>query len=279
MTSTAKSKHESDELNLEDRHHRARKTTEGGRCLVPYGAYSPQSCSYRWQAYQQALDEKDVYNWNRYESLVTGAPLMLVRRRKSEKGERRWELAEATAPERGAWDISDAVSSSNFKNSCNTPYWFEAHHIIPHSELKNAVAGVGKGKPDQNELQLMVRRGLMEEGYNLNHKHNMFILPMDRHVAKALELPMHLAAPDLWNHPEYSSYVEQELQTFFDPVKRTISGHEEKIEYNPVRKKLENFSRRLRDRIKTQGRRLWAKQESVALDDIKPKVNVGDVHV
>lgn len=267
MTST--SRHESDALNLEDTHHRARKTTEGGRCLTPYGSYAQQSCSYRWQAYMQALDEKAVYNWDRYRSLATSTPLRLVRRRNAEKGEKRWELAETMAPQPGDWDVSDAASSTHFKNSCNKPYWFEAHHIIPHSELKSAIAEVGKDRPNADKLTLMVRRGLLEEGYNLNHKHNMFILPMDRHVAKALELPKHLATPDHRDHPRYSKHVEDKLKKYFDPVREAVSCHEEKVEYRPARKKLEALSTILRHEIKALGKVLGRRQEDVSLDDIK----------
>ncbi|MBZ4422592.1 AHH domain-containing protein [Myxococcus sp. RHSTA-1-4] len=263
------SKHESDDLNLEDKHHRARKTTEGGRCLVPYGSFAQQSCSYRWQAYMQALTDSKDYNWDKYKSLGRRRKLVLIRQRKAEKGEKRWEEAEVKSPKAREWDVSE--DSSNFKRSCNKPYWFEAHHIIPHSQLRGAITDVGKGRPNADRLSLVVRRGLLEESYNLNHKKNMLILPMDGLVAEALELPKHLATPDHRDHPRYSKYVEDKLNKYFDPVKESISRHKKKIEYRPVRKKLEALSALLRRKIKALGKKLWAKQDDVSLNDINPK--------
>lgn len=263
----SKSEHESDDLNLEDRHHRAKKTTEGGRCLTPYSPYSQQSCSYRYQAFKQALVEFSIYNWDKYASLGRRRKLVLIRQRKAAKGEKRWEKIEVKAPKKGDWDVSEG--SSNFQRSCNKPYWFEAHHIIPHSQLRGAIFDVGKGKPNADELVLMVRRGLLDESYNLNHMQNMIILPMAALVAQTLELPKHLAAPDHRNHPRYSKHVETKLLEFFTPVKETISKHETIVEYHPVCEKLNDLSDILRKEIMDVGK-LWAKKGDVSLNDIKP---------
>ncbi|MFY0572850.1 AHH domain-containing protein [Archangium lansingense] len=265
----SKSKHESDDLNLKDKHHRAKKTTEGGRCLAPYGSYAQQSCSYRFQAYKQALDEPKVYNWDKYKSVGGGKKSMvLVRQRKAAKGEKRWERKQVAVPKKGDWDVSE--TSRNFQRSCNRPYWFEAHHIIPHSQLNAAVASVGGDKPNGYKMRLVVRRGLLDEGYNLNHKKNMIILPMDALVAEALQLPKHLATPDHRDHPLYSDYVYGKLKKFFNPVLETKSKHETKIKYRPVKEQLENLSKNLRRKIKQLGKR-WAKQDDVTLNDINPK--------
>jgi hypothetical protein len=149
-------------------------------------------------------------------------------------------------------------------------HWFEAHHIIPRSQLTGAIASIGQGTPNANKLQLMVRRGLMEENYNLNHKKNMIILPMDGLVAKALELPKHLATPDHRDHPRYSKHVEGKIKKFFNPVMETKSRHEKKVEYGPVREKLESLSTLLRGKIKRLGKDLWSTQGDVSLNDINP---------
>ncbi|WP_163868949.1 AHH domain-containing protein [Myxococcus eversor] len=272
------SKHESNDLNLEDKHVRAKKTTEGGRCLAPYSSYAQQSCSYRFQAYKQALDERTVYNWDKYKSVGAGKKnLVLIRQRKAAKGEKRWEKQKVRVPTKGAWDVSE--TSANFQRSCNAPYWFEAHHIIPHSQLKTAVASVGAGKPNGYKMQLVVRRGLLGEGYNLNHKVNMFILPMAAEVAKALRLPKHLGSPSHRDHPRYSQHVEGKLSKFFDPVLKSKSKHQQKIKYKPVKQKLEYLSKSLRTKIKQLGKSLWGTQDDVSLNDINPNNDIGALDV
>lgn len=277
--SDSKSKHESDDLNLEDEHKRVSQNTDGGRCLVPYRSYSQQSCSYRWQAYKQALHERELYNGDRYKELLRNnarQKIKMLRQRRAKKGERRWEEMEVDAPQKGEWDVSE--QSANFQGKCNAPYWFEAHHIIPHSQLKGAISRVGEGKPDANELQLMVRRGLMKEEYNLNHKLNMLILPMDGGIAKALRLPKHLAMPSHWDHPRYSKYVELKIKEFFNPVMETISEHQIKIEYQPVKSKLENLSTTLRDDIKKAGE-MWGTKDDVSVDDVSGDVDSSQLNL
>ncbi|NVJ20989.1 AHH domain-containing protein [Myxococcus sp. AM011] len=263
------SKHESNDLNLEKKHFRAKKTTEGGRCLAPYKPYSQQSCSYRFQAYKQALDERTVYNGDKYKSVGAGKKkIVLIFHRKPAKGEKRWHRKSVDVPKPEAWDVSE--TSTNFQRSCNKPYWFEAHHIIPHSQLKTAVASVGSGKPNGYKMQLVVRRGLLDEGYNLNHKMNMFILPMATEVAQALRLPKHLGSPSHQDHPRYNQHVESKLSKFFDPVLESKSEHQQKIKYKPVKEKLEKLSKRLRAKIKQLGKKLWATRDDVSVNDINP---------
>jgi hypothetical protein len=48
------------------------------------------------------------------------------------------------------------------------PCWHESHYIIPHAELLNGITKVGGDSSKAGELTLMIRGGLLDEGYNLN---------------------------------------------------------------------------------------------------------------
>jgi A nuclease family of the HNH/ENDO VII superfamily with conserved AHH len=67
----------------------------------------------------------------------------------------------------------------------------EAHHMVPNSELRGPIEDVGKDTPLEADLIRLIRGGLLNEGYNLNDKLNMIILPMCLPASKALGLPTH----------------------------------------------------------------------------------------
>jgi hypothetical protein len=172
-----------------------RHFSEGGKgCLNRHQKYTESNpCSHQWQGYQRALDDPGLYNWPAYESLS-----VKVRGDKRFVMETFWFLARLSRPpEEGEWDLDHEFRNKkrklmkNFRTNASTPYWHEAHHLVPNSELRMAIRNVGKGHTLEGPLILMVRGGLMGEGYNLNDKGNIILLPMDRKVSLALGLPRH----------------------------------------------------------------------------------------
>ena len=149
-----------------------------------------------------------------------------------------------------AWDVTG--SSKNFQTSCNTPYWHEAHHIVPHGELRDSIAGVGPG-PLGAVYTNLIRGGLLKEEYNLNHKGNMIILPLDDTVAKALGLPRHRQTPGHRSHKAYSAHVRGRLDEVFGAIREQEDEHAKLPAYKACRQQIENISRTMRSDIKKAG--------------------------
>ena len=175
-----------------------KRSTEGGACLTGHvsgrdtqGFVTEVSCNYRWQAYKQALVQHVLYDYPAYKSLSDSSRRFTMRLR--------FGFKLTSPPKEGEWDLSKRRDSKNFRSSCNVPYWHEAHHIIPHGELRDAINAVGTGT-EAAIYREIIREGLLDEKYNLNHKLNMIILPMDKKVARALKLPRHRHTAAYWSH-------------------------------------------------------------------------------
>lgn len=227
-------------------------TTEGGACLTGHesgrqrrspGYLKENSCNYRWQAFKHALEDKYLYNYPVYDSLCQIKSHIKTR---IFLGFIRY----AKPPVKYEWDITK--NGENFRTSCNTPYWHEAHHIVTHGELHDSINSVGEGS-ESPIYRHVIRKGLLEEKYNLNHKSNMIILPMDKRIAEAIGLPRHRRTPRIRSHRAYSKIVRSKLDKVFKPIQQEESAHKKTPDYKECRKKIGRISSRLRPLIKNAG--------------------------
>ncbi|RKH40280.1 AHH domain-containing protein [Corallococcus sicarius] len=198
-----------DDLNIGKYHF-----SQGGKsCLnrhvSDYSLGNP--CSHRWHA------------------RVVG--LTLTKQEPGREGQNlfKWPADAPKQPPAGtSWDLDGA----NFTTSASIPYSFECHHVVPNHELSAAINAVGKESAMKAEIVALVRKGLMEEEYNLNEKINMLILPMSKGEAFALALPKHKKTPSQPSHFRYSSYVRKELDKMLKPLKKDVDKHEEEARKN-----------------------------------------------
>ena len=159
-------------------------------------------------------------------------------------------------PKAGDWDVT--ADGMNYRTTCNRPYWHEAHHIIPNGALHDAILSVGKGTGLEGEIAAKIRDGLLQAGYNLNHKRNMMILPIEKQISDAICLPIHVDRSKAANlrHTSYSAHVQQRLNEIFAPVKSKVDPSKHEIpNLEDTKTELEMLSDTLRTDIKGAGRR------------------------
>ncbi|MFY2561082.1 AHH domain-containing protein [Corallococcus terminator] len=238
------------------------------------GFLTKSSCNYRWQAFRRALDSDDTtYNWPAYEDIqhlvqkTQRGPLrktidLLSRTRKGRK--RQPVPTESTK----AWDISGG--GENFQTRCNRPYWHESHHIIPNGELQESIAEAADGEPLAPVHVRLIRGGLLREKYNLNHTHNMIILPMAKEVAYALGLPRHRVSASTRSHSAYSNKVKQDLDKIFKPIQQQAQEHRKRPDYGGCKRALVAMEGVYRADIVAGGKAKKAARdvENNALEDI-----------
>jgi len=177
------------------------------------------TCSHRWQAFEKAIASRR-YLWPA-----------------GEKG-----------PRKGAsWSISR--TGDNFKKSSGKPFGHEAHHVVPNSELRNAIGDMANENPEAFIITLLIRMGLLDEKYNLNDKLNMIILPLGRRHAKVLGLPRHRETGK-WHHSAYSKHVRSRLDKIFSPMKPKVLDHNsDPPDYEDCRQQIEDISTDLYPKI------------------------------
>lgn len=197
--------------------------TEGGACLNRHeGRESNNSCSHIWQAQVKAeTDDKPVYQ--RYNALI-GRTFQTGARKNDRKDTifpRGMQLT-AKGPQPGEWDPGVNGNFTDWRK----PYWHNAHHIVPNAVLNGSITDAGDAAGDRRVV-LLVRVGLLEAKYNLNHKTNMIILPMGKEVAAGLGLPRHLIGDqpgagqqkEFRSHKDYSAEVKKRVnQVILDYV-------------------------------------------------------------
>ncbi|ATB51308.1 AHH domain-containing protein [Corallococcus macrosporus] len=165
----------------------------------------------------------------------------------------------------GAWDLT---ADGNFETHARTPFYHEAHHIVANAELQAVVAEAGEGIEPRGRVPLIVRSGLMREGYNLNSQLNMIILPMVKYAAVALGLPLHRRTPLHFHHAIYSEYIKRELRKRFSWVKKAAAEHEVP-EYQATREAVELLSMEVQPQIIAAGEAMKAgTMAGDALEDI-----------
>jgi hypothetical protein len=249
MAKTRQNEHSEDIAEFKGKHIPT-ESTEDGACLTGHnarrnkgGRLAASSCNYRWQAFRQALEhDKTNYNSPKYASLLGSPTPVTTRVRRG--------VTQVTNLQDKAWDVSE--TSDNFQTSCNTPYWHEAHHIVPHGELRDAMVAVGEG-PKAAEFRKLIRGGLLDEKYNLNHKTNMIILPLDDKIATVLSLPRHRHTSRHISHKAYSTYVRNKLNEVFKSMRQGEDQHAALPDYKASRTQIENISKTTRTEIENAG--------------------------
>jgi HNH/ENDO VII superfamily nuclease len=229
----------------------------GGACLnrhvnVKVFEGENKSCSHRWQAYlHMKADAAELYNYPRYKSLTERESRIRTIKEDGYPKYYTYTLTKPNKPSKNdpSWDVRD----DNFRIRCYEPYWHEAHHVVPNSELRNAIAECG------DELVTSIRRGLLRENYNLNYQNNMIMLPLDRTVAKGMSLPRHRRTAKLRSHKAYSSHIKTELQDIFSALAQKLENHEPR-NYTSVKRRIETMSRTMYTQI--------AESESPSLDEM-----------
>lgn len=241
----------SEAQHLKDSKEKLRHEEKGeGACLNRHLAGTPQetvgqACSHRWQSYKATQKRKKDYDYPKYKSLCVETEEERDKQKFATSKNRRrnyppWYTGSLRAPLENSWD----VAGDNFFTKCTIPYWHEAHHAIPNSVLRKAIDSVVKEFDAPDEATRIIRGGLLDEGYNLNHHENMITLPMDRRVSDAIDLPTHRQTAMHRNHPRYNRYVEKGLKRAFTQLKRQADVHETP-EYKPLKMKLVRLSKRL----------------------------------
>ena len=241
--------HAADNEDFPDKHVKVDGSTEGGACLTghesgrksaPPGYVTEVSCNYRWQGFKRALDDKSIYN--------NKAPVgkRVTQTAWGRAGGRGWNQPAA----KSAWNVT--ATGVNFRTSCNKPYWHEAHHIVPNGELRDSINAVGKGK-QSGIYRAVIRLGLLEEKYNLNHKPNMIILPMDGNVAKHVGLPRHRQNAAVWSHKRTVPTFVAGSTRFSDRFVRRNLPTERSRPYKACKTQIVNVSRTTRSQIVAAG--------------------------
>ena len=218
--------------NFIKKHEQAAGSTEGGKCLNRHvSRVKENSCSHRWQAWKRAVASETVW-YNAYGDAhkVFNPP-----------------------PPAGSWDLTQGT---NFRKSSRKPYRHNGHHIVPNGILRDcindAVAQAGDKGP---ALRILIRGGLLDAGYNLNHMINMIILPSDQRVAWVLKLPAHVEKGKR-AHEEYSAAVQtgvdKVVREFAKAMAQDIEDHKA-VAKKLAKQKLENESKRFRRAIRAWG--------------------------
>ncbi|NNE36082.1 MAG: hypothetical protein HKN13_12645 [Rhodothermales bacterium] len=196
-------------------------------------------------------DNDTLYNWDKYKSLSKQtAKIKTAAYEKDGETVPSWYSFELKQPAANEWDVGEG--KDNFFGPCYEPYWHEAHHIVPNSNLRNAILDFAKDHPAATELVTTVRRGLLKEKYNLNHKVNMITLPLDKEVADAIGLPRHRTTAKHRNHAAYGKNVYNKVTEHLNGLKEQLEEHE-KAGYKSLKKKIDNLSEQLFNQIKKSG--------------------------
>lgn len=198
--------------------HKKESGTEGGACLNRHiSGVSKSSCSHRWQARERAAEAPDQAWYN---------------------------------GKRPGWD----VVGQNFMKSSRRPYWHQAHHIIPNRVLNGCILDAAT-QSKSFTLYRLIRIGLLDAKYNLNHKTNMILLPMSERTAAFLKLPKHLEA-GARSHEDYSNQVKEKVDEVIRSYKRVAEDAKEDHKAPPAdlaKSGLERISRLMRKAIRAWG--------------------------
>ena len=201
-------------------HHTA-GSLSGGKCLAKHlpNYEVSKSCSHRWQAFEKAVTREAMYTLTdeqvrglgegRWSLLFRGGRKVVNRLLTAGQSaalsadNKGMYVHEVDKPAKGDWDVDRG--NRNFKWDCNTPYYHEAHHVIPDATLRTALLEVFDA-----ELALLVVSEMLNAPYSVHHQDNMLILPMDQRVGELLQLPIHRETKQC-SHTVYDTYVRRLL--------------------------------------------------------------------
>ncbi|WP_437739445.1 AHH domain-containing protein [Sorangium sp. So ce302] len=229
------------------------RATEGGQCLNRHVGRMEVSCSHSWQGFKKAELTSGLYDWPKYEGMKKTT--LAVR-----CGTSGFRWRERKAPRPHEWDVGELGRRGkvNHKDSANVPYYHEAHHLIPNGVLNGCI----QDKFDTIDAVLWaVRAGLLDEGYNINHKDNMILLPLDAAIARQLELPRHREFSS-YSHRTYSKHVKAKVNKILSANQQNIDNCE-LTKYSDMKDQLVSLSETLFRRVVTAG-----KEQVSSLDDM-----------
>jgi hypothetical protein len=221
---------------------------DNGACLTKhFGRYKEgEGCSFRWQSRRKMESHKTLYDYPAYKKLCDPNLTITTAQFDTAPGSKfprwpSWYSATLTPPKPGDWNVN---TGSNFRRKCYVPYWHEAHHIVPGSVLTNSLVDYANTTVDPDAMLRVLRRGLLDETYNLNHLVNMITLPLDPPVGAALELPLHRKTAQLLDHATYSRHVKSQLSSALNITFESYDGHDIP-EYRPLKRKIVTMSNNL----------------------------------
>lgn len=237
----------------ENKAHTGSSNKEQGACLWGHdGDYRPDwSCSYRWQAHDFSkgdADRKKIHNnpvLAFYKTMPatlstsgwsTGGgffPAYYAATIKTPREPEDWYLDGPKKKGYKPFGGYEVPIGENFKRAY-WPYWHNSHHLIPKGTL---IAKMEDEETAQVSAHAM-RLALLKAKYNVNHYHNMLILPQDARVGYWLDLPRHLILKEgnpldpgglqveTMNHQAYNDKVAMDLskalRAFINNVKQNI---------------------------------------------------------
>ncbi|HYO65365.1 MAG TPA: AHH domain-containing protein [Archangium sp.] len=250
--------------------HHPSGTVTGGKCFAKghKSDYDENcSCSHRWQAFEKAVDNADLYRLTdkQVRALGGGTWMLFFRGGDDDASDlanrgrtvarfllnKQMYLLEVPKPKVGDWDV--ARSKRNFKSWCNLPYYHEAHHVVPDATLRDELLRVfGEEGGGSNEFAIWVVTGLLHAPYNIHYKDNMIILPMDERVGDVLQLPIHRETKQC-NHTSYDEYIGAQLKSRLRAQLREVMKKHDEEKGEPKLKDLaesiEALSRQLYDEV------------------------------
>lgn len=257
---------------------------EKGACLWGHdGAYREDwSCSYRWQAhdFSKGDDERiemhndpvDAYYKDMPQQIETSGwdtddsffPKWYSDEIKRPREPEDWYLEGPKKTGFKPFGGKEVPIDENFKRAY-WPYWHNSHHIIPKGTLNSKIEQ--ESTPDVSAHTIRV--ALLDATYNVNHYHNVVILPQDTEVAWWLELPRHLILKDgnpldpqglqqeTGNHKKYNDNVstdlEKALRNFISNVGQNEDCEPEDIDADILKDDLKALQRSCLDQIKEMG--------------------------
>ncbi|MCI0640689.1 MAG: AHH domain-containing protein [Gemmataceae bacterium] len=239
-------------------HIKIKNNTEGGACLNRHEGRKPNSCSHIWQGVKKAQDDCGLYNWPAY--------AFLALQKTFKTGERKRGRRTAKAPGPYEWDLGRDGNFDHFKK----PYWHNHHHVLPNGILNGCLENA------KADVSVLMRRELLKVKYNLNHKHNLILLPMGEAVASTLGLPRHLRGYEsragepvqTRAHPDYSDQIKQKVESVINDFKQAIdkpTEDHEALKGSLAKKKLERISTVTYEKIIAYGK----KSKGAPLDMMK----------
>ena len=155
-----------------------------------------------------------------------------------------WYCSHLEVPRTGDWDVGGPnrnIIRGRFKGKPDTikrqenftrgkwPYWNNAHHLIPKGEIGNVIMNEG------SEVGSLMEAGLLTAKYNINHKVNMLLMPMDKEVGTILNMPRHIQnkdgdAPGLASHCTSHPVYDELVREMNDGLKSIVADYREIIE-------------------------------------------------
>lgn len=147
--------------------------------------------------------------------------------------------------------------SNNKKAGQRYPYSWEAHHLLPGS----AFYYESDGKPIFTYQQY---RLLLQTEYDINHGHNIIMLPRS-----AQFVPVHALIQHAGDHPKYTNRVMKDLEGIADSIQKLVDKNKpHKKIADSFFNKLKNLEEDYWDLLVALGRKLYTANKAAINDDI-----------